>query len=88
MVKLFDIGQLLYDSEQFRSLKVTDNANILIVDDDDDILTAARLLLRRRFGEIVTCRRPEEIPGLLKSHDFDAVLLDMNFGSSVCLRVG
>jgi DNA-binding NtrC family response regulator len=59
---------------------MTENANILIVDDDEDILTAARLLLRRRFGEIVTCRRPEEIPDLLAEHDFDAVLLDMNFG--------
>ncbi len=59
---------------------MTDTANILIVDDDDDILTAARLLLRRRFGEIITCRRPEEVPGLLDKYDFDAVLLDMNFG--------
>ena len=59
---------------------MTDSANILVVDDDDDILTAARLLLRRRFGEIVTCRRPEEIPDLMTEHDFDAVLLDMNFG--------
>ncbi len=59
---------------------MTDSANILVVDDDDDILTAARLLLRRRFGNIVTCRRPEEIPDLLAGHDFDAVLLDMNFG--------
>jgi DNA-binding NtrC family response regulator len=59
---------------------MTDSANILVVDDDDDILTAARLLLRRRFGTIVTCRRPEEIPDLLSEHDFDAVLLDMNFG--------
>ena len=59
---------------------MTSTARILIVDDDDDILTAARLLLRRRFAEIVTCRRPEEIPGLLDKHDFDVVLLDMNFG--------
>jgi DNA-binding NtrC family response regulator len=59
---------------------MTDSANILVVDDDDDILTAARLLLRRRFGDIVTCRRPEEIPDLMARHDFDAVLLDMNFG--------
>ncbi|MDJ0812322.1 MAG: sigma-54 dependent transcriptional regulator [Woeseiaceae bacterium] len=59
---------------------MTDTANILVVDDDDDILTAARLLLRRRFGEIVTCRRPEEIPELMAEHEFDAVLLDMNFG--------
>ena len=54
--------------------------NILIVDDDEDILTAGRLLLRRNFGSVLTCRQPEEIPGLLEKNDFDAVLLDMNFG--------
>jgi DNA-binding NtrC family response regulator len=54
--------------------------NILLVDDDDDILTAGRLLLRRNFAEVMTCRRPENIPGLLEEHDIDAVLLDMNFG--------
>jgi len=54
--------------------------NILIVDDDEDILTAGRLLLRRYVGDVVTCRRPEEVPGLLEQHEFDAVLLDMNFG--------
>ena len=59
---------------------MTQTANILVVDDDDDILTAARLLLRRHFGEVVTCRRPVEIPDLMAAHDFDAVLLDMNFG--------
>jgi len=59
---------------------MTDSANILIVDDDQDILTAARLLLRRNVGEIVTCRRPEEVPDLLEQHEFDAVMLDMNFG--------
>ena len=59
---------------------MTNTAKILIVDDDQDILTAARLLLRRSVGEIVTCRRPEEVPDLLDQHDFDAVMLDMNFG--------
>ena len=54
--------------------------HILLVDDDDDILTAGRLLLRRRFAGVVTCRRPENIPGMLEEHEFDAVLLDMNFG--------
>jgi DNA-binding NtrC family response regulator len=58
--------------------KVT--GNILIVDDDEDILTAGRLLLRRNFGDVITCRRPEEIPDLLQRCDLDAVLLDMNFG--------
>lgn len=55
-------------------------SRILIVDDDEDILTAGRLLLRRKSADVVCCRRPEEIPGLLEQHDFDAILLDMNFG--------
>jgi len=59
---------------------MTSPANILVVDDDDDILTAARLLLRRHFGSVVTCRRPEDIPDLMRRNDFDTVLLDMNFG--------
>ena len=54
--------------------------NILIVDDDEDILTAGRLLLRRHFAKVIPCRYPELIPDLLAEHEFDAVLLDMNFG--------
>ena len=54
--------------------------SILIVDDDEDVLTAGRLLLRRNFAEIATCRHPSRIPELLEQHNFDAVLLDMNFG--------
>lgn len=54
--------------------------NILIVDDDEDILTAGRLLLRRQFGEITTCRNPEQLPELLEANDYDVILLDMNFG--------
>jgi DNA-binding NtrC family response regulator len=54
--------------------------NILIVDDEDDILTAGRILLRRQFAEVTTCRNPERIPDLMARHDFDVVLLDMNFG--------
>ena len=54
--------------------------NILIVDDDHDILTAGRLLLRRQFSGVTTCRDPVDIPDLLAGNDFDAVLLDMNFG--------
>jgi DNA-binding NtrC family response regulator len=56
------------------------NGNILIVDDDDDILTAGRLMLRRDFASVITCANPSEIPALMAAHDFDAVLLDMNFG--------
>ncbi len=53
---------------------------ILVVDDDNDILTAGRLLLSRHFELVKTCRRPENVPGMLDRFDFDAVLLDMNFG--------
>jgi len=37
-------------------------------------------LLRRAFASITTCSNPQEIPRLLADHDFDVVLLDMNFG--------
>ena len=56
------------------------HGNILIVDDDEDILTAGRLLLRREFAAVATCSDPEQVPGLMTEKDFDAVLLDMNFG--------
>jgi DNA-binding NtrC family response regulator len=54
--------------------------NILIVDDDEDILTASRLLLRREFEQVSTCRDPQQVPKILADHEFDVVLLDMNFG--------
>ncbi len=59
---------------------VDKTGNILIVDDDEDILTAGRLLLRRSFASVKTCNRPDEMPGLVSENEFDAILLDMNFG--------
>ena len=59
---------------------MTKTGKILIVDDDEDILTAGRLMLRRHFAEIDTCRDPANIPDKLEQNQFDAVLLDMNFG--------
>jgi len=58
---------------------MTDNSNILIVDDDEDILSACKLLLRKRFSNIVTTSDPRNIPALMVEHDFQAILLDMNF---------
>ncbi|MBB4631587.1 sigma-54-dependent transcriptional regulator [Sphingosinicella soli] len=57
-----------------------DDTKLLIVDDDQDILVAGKLLLKRHFGEIITCDNPAHIPDLMAQHDFDAFLLDMNFG--------
>ena len=80
--ELYAGGQSVYDFGQFsrRERDVSKTGHILIVDDDDDILTAGRLLLRREFGNVTTCSDPEHVPALLAEHDFDAILLDMNFG--------
>lgn len=53
--------------------------HLLIVDDDPDIRTAGTLLLKRHLGQITCTGNPTEIPALLASHEFDAIMLDMNF---------
>ena len=55
------------------------NARILIVDDEKDILLAAKMFLRNHFTDIHTEANPERIPELITEHDFDVILLDMNF---------
>src|SRR5919199_1881657 len=59
------------------------NACILVIDDDVDVLTAVRLLLRPEVKEIVTEKNPENIRSLLARQNFDVILLDMNFNSSI-----
>lgn len=54
--------------------------SILIVDDDEDILIAGKLLLKRHFVTVVTISDPKQISATLKKGNFDAILLDMNFG--------
>src|SRR5215212_2460349 len=58
-------------------------ASILVIDDDVDVLTAVRLLLRPEVKEIVTEKNPENIRSLLSKYEFDVILLDMNFNSSI-----
>lgn len=58
-------------------------ASVLVIDDDVDVLTAVRLLLRPEVKEIVTEKNPENIRSLLGKHNFDVMLLDMNFNSSI-----
>ncbi len=58
-------------------------ASVLVIDDDVDVLTAVRLLLRPEVKEIVTEKNPENIRSLLSKHDFDVILLDMNFNASI-----
>ncbi|MGZ5191805.1 MAG: sigma-54-dependent transcriptional regulator, partial [Flavisolibacter sp.] len=58
-------------------------ASILVIDDDVDVLTAVRLLLKPEVREIVTEKNPENLRSLLAKQDFDVILLDMNFNSSI-----
>jgi len=59
------------------------NASILIIDDDPDVLTAVRLLLKTEVKDVVTEKTPENIRWHLSRDDFDIILLDMNFTSSI-----
>lgn len=55
------------------------NARILIVDDEEDIRLSLRLFLSRHFTEVVTEGNPYQLPRLLRTNQFDLILLDMNF---------
>ncbi|MGM5468816.1 sigma-54-dependent transcriptional regulator [Flavobacteriaceae bacterium LMO-SS05] len=58
-------------------------ANILVIDDDEDVLTALRLLLKAIVKNVVVNKNPNTIQSLLKTQDFDIVILDMNFNGLV-----
>jgi two-component system response regulator HydG len=58
-------------------------ASILVVDDDPDVLTAVRLLLNTEVKNVTTEKNPENLPALLSAKQFDLILLDMNFKSSI-----
>ena len=58
-------------------------ASILVIDDDVDVLTAVRLLVKPEVKLIVTEKNPENIQALLSKQEFDVILLDMNFKSSI-----
>lgn len=60
-----------------------ENSSILVIDDDTDVLTAVRLLLKTNVKLVVTEQNPENILHLLSKNNFDLVLLDMNFNSSI-----
>lgn len=59
------------------------SASILVIDDDTDVLTAVRLLLKTQTREVVIEKNPENIRTLLAKQPYDAILLDMNFNSSI-----
>lgn len=56
---------------------------LLVVDDNKDVLSAVRMLMRAKVDEVVTTASPETVPHLLRKHNPQVVLLDMNFHSAV-----
>lgn len=69
--------------QQFNSFSDMKAAKILIIDDDRDILETARMFLKQEFSTVLIDGNPENIPPLLKSQEFDVILLDMNFKKGV-----
>ncbi|MEO8403867.1 MAG: sigma-54 dependent transcriptional regulator [Chitinophagaceae bacterium] len=59
------------------------NASILVIDDDTDVLTAVRLLLKTETKEVITEKNPENLRSHMSKSNFDVILLDMNFNSSI-----
>lgn len=74
-----EYGKLAFERNKM-SLK---NSRILVIDDDADVLTAVRLLLKTEVKEVVIEKNPENIRHLLSKNDFDLILLDMNFNSTI-----
>lgn len=55
------------------------NSKILIVDDDKQVLKTLEFLLETEFENVTAINNPNLLPSLLRSENFDVVLLDMNF---------
>ncbi len=53
---------------------------ILIIDDEEDILFSLKFLLKQHFKAVFTDHNPYHLPRLLRLHQPDVVILDMNFG--------
>lgn len=56
---------------------------LLVVDDNKDVLSAVRMLMSAKVDEVVTTTSPDDIPHLLRRHQPQVVLLDMNFRAAV-----
>src|SRR5690606_16883004 len=77
------IAQRFVRPSSSRTDMSTEFGKVLVVDDDEDVLQAARLLLKKRSTLVHTERDPEQLPVLLRNHDYDVILLDMNFRQDV-----
>lgn len=56
---------------------------ILIVDDNKSVLTALEMLLQTEFESVFCLSNPAGLLATIKKHNFDIVLLDMNFNAGI-----
>lgn len=56
---------------------------LLIVDDNKNVLTALTRLLELEFDEVHTAGNPNLIQSMVRSNEYDTILLDMNFSAGV-----
>lgn len=56
---------------------------LLVVDDNREVLAAVKMLMSLRVDEVITTASPDDIPRLMRKHDPQVVLLDMNFRATV-----
>ena len=54
---------------------------ILIIDDNEEILIALKIFLRKYVREIFTLNTPTNLHSTIQNHDFDLIILDMNFST-------
>lgn len=57
----------------------TKAAHILVADDQADVLEAMRLLFKGEGIKVTTADSPKQVITILDDHDFDAVLIDLNY---------
>ena len=60
-------------------MSATSKPRILIGDDQPDVIRALRLLLKPEGYEITTASSVREIVDAVESHDFDVILIDLNY---------
>lgn len=57
--------------------------HILIVDDDEHVVLTSKMILKQYFENIDTLDSPKTLESKLRQHEYDVVLLDMNFQAGV-----
>jgi two-component system response regulator HydG len=55
------------------------DTTVLVIDDEEDILFTIKMLLKKQVGSVFTESNPFHIPRLIRQHQPDLVLLDLNF---------